>query len=411
MTERKLSLKRLWVLMVTAFVDMIGFALLLPLLPLYAQRFGASATVVGGLMASFALAQMVSSPLWGRLSDSIGRRPVILASQALSAAAFLTFAYAETVTLLFICRLLQGAGGGNMSVVSAYVTDSVGPEERAKGLGWITACTSAGVMIGPAIGSLAITAGLGPQSPGLIAAALCVLNLLFAWRWLPESSPEPTIGEPPQRRRIRHQIANIMRHPTQAVSSLIWIYAAAIMAFFAMNGILALYLAARFDINEGNIGWLYVAVGLVSVVMRAVVLGVMVRRFGEVRVLRVGAILLALGMTIGPFADTPLRFLAIAMLVPAGTALLFPSTTSLISRYADPGEVGQTLGVQQAFGGMSRLLGPIWGGVLFQYVGLGAPFWTGGALVLVTALFTLRLHPGEAPKKITGVRESDLPAV
>ena len=351
MTERKLSLKRLWVLMVTAFVDMIGFALLLPLMPLYAQRFGASATVIGGLMASFALAQMVSAPLWGRLSDRIGRRPVILFSQALSAVAFVIFAFADTVALLLICRVLQGVGGGNMSVLSAYITDSVGPEERAKGLGWITACTSAGVMIGPAIGSLAITTGLGTESPGLIAATLCVLNFMFAWRWLPESTPESVAGEARPRRRIRHQISNVVRHPAQAVSSLIWVYAAAMMAFFAMNGILALYLSDRFGIHEGNIGWLYVAVGAVSVVMRGLVLGILVRRFGEVRVLQFGALLLGLGMILGPFATTPLSFLPWALLIPAGTSLLFPSTTSLISRYADPQEVGQTLGVQQAFGG------------------------------------------------------------
>lgn len=399
MNERKLSLPRLWVLMVTAFVDMIGFALLLPLLPLYAQRFGASATVVGGLMASFAFAQMVSAPLWGRLSDRVGRRPVILASQALSAGAFLIFAYADTVPLLLVCRVLQGVGGGNMSVLSAYVSDSVGPEERAKGLGWITACTSAGVMIGPAIGSLAISAGLGWRSPGLIAAALCVLNMLFAWRWLPESVSETESGEPRPRKRIRSQVGNILRHPTQAVSSLIWIYAAAMMAFFAMNGILALFLAARFDVDESNIGWFYVVVGLVSVVMRGLVLGVLVRSFGEVRVLRAGALLLAAGMILGPFATTALRFLVAAILVPAGTALLFPSTTSLISRYADPREVGQTLGVQQAFGGMSRLLGPILGGAVFEHVGHGVPFWLGGALVVATALFSLRLTPGEAPKK------------
>ncbi len=404
MTERKLSLKRLWVLMVTAFVDMIGFALLLPLVPLYATRFGADAFTVGILMAAFAFAQMVSAPLWGRLSDRIGRRPVILGSQALSAVAFVTFAYADTVWLLLVCRLVQGAGGGNMSVLSAYVTDSVGPEERAKGLGWITACTSAGVMIGPAIGSGAISAGWGTESPGLIAAMLCGLNMLFAGCWLPESSPKETPAEKAERRAgqeqrsIRHQILMVLRHPTRRAHSLIWIYTAGMMAFFAMNGIMALFLADRFGIHEGNIGWFYVVVGLVSVIMRATVLGAMVRRFGEVRVLQAGALLLGLGMCLVPAATTPAKFLMAAVLVPSGTALLFPSTTSLVSRYADPREVGQTLGVQQAFGGMSRLLGPVWGGAVFQQVGQGTPFWLGGALVLATALFALRRHPGDAPK-------------
>ena len=396
----KLSLKRLWVLMVTAFVDMVGFALLLPLVPLYATRFGADAFVVGILMASFAFAQMVSAPLWGRLSDRVGRRPVILGAQTLSAVAFITFAYADTVWLLLVCRLLQGAGGGTMSVLSAYVSDSVGPDERAKGLGWLTACTSAGVMIGPGIGSLAISAGWGPESPGLIAAVLCVLNILFAWRWLPEPlSGHAGDAEPSRRRSIRHQLSNVLRHPLEPAHSLIWIYTAGMMAFFAMNAVMALLLAARFGIHEGNIGWFYVAVGAVSVVMRALVLGILVRRFGEVRVLRMGALLLGLGMFAVAMATSPTTFLLAVILVPTGTALLFPSTTSLVSRYADPREVGQTLGVQQAFGGMSRLLGPVWAGAVFQQLGQAVPFWLGGGLVLATALFALRLHPGEARPK------------
>jgi len=391
--------------MVTAFVDMIGFALLLPLVPLYAVRFGADAFTVGMLMASFAFAQLVCGPLWGRLSDRVGRRPVILASMSIATIAYVTFAFAHAVWMLLLCRFLQGAGGANMSVVSAYISDSAGPEERAKGLGWITACTSAGVMIGPAIGSLALTVGLGPESPGLIAAALCMLNILFAWRWLPEpeGKPESVAARKPQ--RIRNQIFNVLRHPYEATSSLIWIYAAGMMAFMAMNGILAIFLAARFGVDEKNIGWFYVVVGLVSVVMRALVLGAVVRRFGEVRVLRGGALLLGTGMVLAPFvAELPL-FLGCAMLISAGTAFLFPSTTSLVSRYADPREVGQTLGVQQAFGGVSRLIGPLWAGAVFQHIGQGVPFWVGGCLVLLTALFALRLQPGEAPRKAAVVAD------
>ena len=401
MSERKLSLSRLWVLMVTAFVDMIGFALLLPLVPLYATKFGADPFVVGLLIAAFALGQMIVAPLWGRLSDRVGRRPVILGSQVISIVAFVTFAFADSVWLLLACRLLQGAGGANVSVLAAYVSDSVGPRERARALGWITACTSAGVMIGPAIGSLAISAGLGPASPGLIAAALCVLNLLFAWRWLPESISKETDeahGEPRRRPSIRHQVVTVLRHPAEAVHSLIWIYASGMLAFMAMNGVMALFLKDRFGIHEGNIGWFYVVVGLISVIMRALVLGALVRLFGEVRVLRAGALLLGAGMLLAPLATSPLKFLGVMILIPAGTALLFPSTTSLISRYADPREVGQTLGVQQAFGGMSRLLGPVGAGAAYQHLSHGTPFWLAGVLVLLTALFSLRLHPGEAPR-------------
>lgn len=392
---QRLTLSRLWVLMVTAFVDMVGFALILPLLPFYALRFGADASIIGVLISVFALAQMISSPFWGRLSDLYGRRPIIIGSQLMAALAYITFAYADSVWLLLLSRFLQGAGGGTISVVSAYVSDSVGPDERAKALGWITACTSAGVMIGPAIASFSV--GFSATAPGLIAAGLCGLNLIFAWRWLPERAPRNKKSA--ARRSVRGQIVEVVRHPLAAVSSLIVVYAAGMMAFMGMNAVLALFLNARFGVTEHNIGWFYAFVGFVSIIMRAVILGKAVQHFGEVRVLRLGALLLGLGMLTAPLSANPWQFLAVITLIPAGTALLFPSTTSLISRYADPDVVGQTLGVQQTFGGVSRLVGPVLAGWVFQHWGESFPFWLAGSLVMLTALFSLRLHPGEARRK------------
>jgi MFS family permease len=394
MDDKKLSLKRLWVLMVTAFVDMIGYALIMPLLPFYATRYGASPFVVGLLMAIFALAQMIAAPLWGRVSDRLGRRPVILISQALAAVAYVVFAFAPSVLFLLLSRFLQGVGSGSTSVISAYVSDSVGPEERAKALGWITACTSAGVMVGPAIGSFSV--GYGYYLPGLISAGLCCINILFAWRWLPESAPrgDSSHGKP----SIRGQIWEVLLHPAKATSSLILFYAAGMMSFMAMNAVMALFLASRFGITEHNIGWFYFSVGLVSMLMRAFALGPLVKRFGEVRLLRAGTLVLGMGMISAPLAATPAMFLFTIIMIPAGTALLFPTTTSLVSRYSDPEIVGQTMGVQQAFGGMSRLLAPIWAGAAFQYLGEPIPFWLAGALVLLAGVFSLRLRPRETPR-------------
>lgn len=401
-----LELSRLWVLMVTAFVDMIGFALVMPLLPFYALRFGADASTIGFLMSSFAFGQLVTAPLWGRLSDRIGRRPVIITAQGIAACAFLIFAYADSVWLLFACRFLQGVGAGSLGTVSAFVSDAVEPGRRAEALGWITACTSAGVMVGPAIGSL--TVGFSQAAPGLIAAAMSVANMVFAYRWLREArsfARSEGTGEkdgdgeakPKQRPPIRGQLLEVIGHPLRRVHSLIWIYTAGMMAFMAMTGIMALYLEDVFGITEKNIGWFYVAVGAVSVVMRGLILGKLVERLGEVRVLRLGALSLGLGMFGVTFATGPWAFAVALLFVPTGTALLFPCTTSLVTRYAKADEVGQTVGVQQAFGGMSRLLAPIWAGIVFEQVGVREPFWIGGSLVLLTALVALRLSPGEAP--------------
>ncbi len=394
------SFRRLWVLMVTAFVDMIGFALILPLLPLYATRFGATPLTVGFLMAIFALSQLVTAPLWGRFSDHRGRRPVIIAGLCLASLAFLAFGFANSVWLLFVCRLVQGAGAGTISVIQAYVSDVVEPKERAAAFGWITAASSAGVMIGPAIGSFSV--GLSHAAPGLIASGLCALNAVFAWRWLKESSVRDTSKSAKQRPPLLPAIGAVVAKPLETAHMLVWVYAVAMMAFMAMNGIMALYLADQFGITEHTIGYFYVAVGMVSVVVRALILGRAVRRFGEVRVLRMGALMLATGMALAPFAANAYTFLAATLLVPIGTAFLFPSTTSLVSRFADPETLGQTLGVQQAFGGVSRLLGPIWATAVFQYVGQQETFWLGSVLVALVALGTLRLHPGQRAQARVG---------
>lgn len=395
-----LSLRKLWVLMVTAFVDLLGYALVLPLLPYYARDLAVDdERVIGLLLATFAFGQLLTAPLWGRLSDRVGRRPVILWGQALSALAFLLFAHASTVTLLFLSRLLQGAGGGTLSANQAYVSDAVRPEQRAQALGWITACTSAGVMFGPAIGSWATT--LGREAPGWIAAGFCVLNLIFAWRWLPEARERPK--SPPKtvrpQRSLRAAIADVFRAPTLPAHAMIWIYCGSMMAFMASSNMMSLLLADRFDVTRQRIGDYYFVLGLVSVVMRAIVLGWMVRNFGENRVLQVGGLCLAVGLITAPLAPTAGIFLTLILLVPIGTSLLFPSTTSLISRYSPPSQIGQIHGVQQAFGGSSRLLAPIWAAAAYRamrpseeagILGGALPYWIGAAIVLATMAFAVR---------------------
>lgn len=386
--------------MVSAFVDMIGFALIVPLLPLYADRFGADPFMIGILMGTFAFGQMVTAPQWGRLSDRFGRKPVLITSQVMSTLAFVVFAFADSVQLLLFCRLLQGVGAGSLGAVSAYVSDVVRPEQRTEALGWITACTSAGVMVGPAIGSL--TVSLSYSAPGLIAALFCLVNIVFTSFFLHEGAPSKPATPKTAKLQVRHQLVAVLRQPTVTVHGLIWIYTAGMMAFMALTGIMALYLKDRFGIDESEIGWFYVGVGFISVIMRGLILGRMVRAFGEVRVLRAGALCLGIGLLGMTLTTSPIQFALMMLFVPTGTALLFPSTTSLVTRYSDPSHVGQTVGVQQAFGSLSRLLAPIWAGAAYQYLGVHKPFWIAGALVLATAALSLRLRPGEAPQRGEG---------
>jgi len=392
--------------MLTVFVDMVGLLIVIPLLPFFATRLGASPFLIGAMVSAYAVAQLSTSPLWGRWSDHHGRRPALMLGITITAGAHLTFAFASSnwamdrfenfglILLLFASRLVQGAGGATTGVVQAYVGDTVAPEERAKALGWISAATSAGVMLGPAIGSLAAVAS--PAVPGLLAALLCAVNLAFARRYLPESSSHEARADARAGKRgsVRNALLAVVSHPLRPISRLVWIYGLAMMAFMAMNAILALFLMARFQFTERSIGWVYTGVGSISLLMRSLILGRAVRRFGEVGVMRLGLGALALSFLLQPLAPSLAAYAAVIVLIPIGTALLFPATSSLVSRFASRSDLGAVMGVQQAYGGLARLFGPLWAGAAFQALGAGSPFFISAALAAVTFLFVVGL---EAP--------------
>jgi MFS family permease len=393
-------MRRIAVLMATAFVDMVGGSMIFPLLPFYALKLNADPWMIGWMIAAFWIAQLASAPLWGRVSDRYGRRPALLAGLAASAAGFLVFAFAAEAWMLLLSRLVQGAGGGTTGVAQAYIGDAVEPKDRAKALGWLSAATSAGVMIGPAIGSLATT--LGSAAPGLIAAGLCLLNVFYAWRWLPETAPHkrhnPGGGvRVPQasRRPVRAVVWEVLSSPAGDIPRLIWIYTLGMLGFMSMTGVLALYLERAYGVTEGTIGLFFVYTGALSVIMRAVILGKLVERFGETGVMRMGATLLALGLVGIPLPHAIPGLALVIALVPIGTALLFPATSALVTHRAPAAELGQVMGVQQAFGSVARVAGPIWATAAFQALGIGVPFYVSGAVVLVVLLLALRVKPSE----------------
>jgi multidrug resistance protein len=372
-------------------VDMMGFAMVLPLLPFYALKLNATATTVGVLMASFSIAQLVAAPFWGRVSDRYGRRPALLIGLLASALAFLVFGLATSLWVLFLSRIVQGAGGGTTGVAQAYVSDTVAKEDRARALGWLSAATNAGISIGPAIGSLA--AHFGHAAPGYFAAALCFLNVLAAWRWLPETrTAEQRAATPVQRKPLWHAASAVLFNPGGKRERLIWIYGVGMFAFSLMTGMLALWLAARFptQVNEKTIGYFFVYYGLLSFVMRSLFLGPIVDRLGEAGTMRLGLLLLAFGMLMYPLASSIWMLVFIIPFVPIGTALLFPASTSLLSHATDPAELGTTMGVAQTFAGIARVAAPILGGIAFQRIGISAPFIAGGCIVLLLAWVAFR---------------------
>ena len=412
---RKIPAK-LFTLMVTAFVDMLGLLMIIPLLPFYVKTLGGSGVdvlgmhfgvgmIIGFIVAAFTFAQLLSAPMWGRFSDRVGRRPTLLIALGAAAIAYLIFGFAHSLLVLFLSRIVQGAGGGTVGVIQAYVADSTDPKDRARALGWLSATTNLGVALGPVLGSFAITLGkhdlmpgpgslqMGRAAPGILAAALCLLNMIFVARYLKESrdfSEQPQAGE--VLRSSTQATWRIISHSSEPASRLIWIYAIAIGAFQGSFSVLALFLNVRFQINEQTIGYFFMYIGSISVFTRVLLLGRMVDWLGEANLSRLGIVLLAAGVLGMPLSQN-LWMLALAVaLIPLGTAFTFPCVTALLSRVIAPRQRGLYMGLQQTYGGVARIIAPLFFGWAFDRIGVSSPYYFSSAFVLATLFLGFGLN-------------------
>lgn len=411
---------RLFVLMATAFIDMMGLLMILPLLPFYVKNLGGGGVdalglhagiglISGVIVAAFTVAQLLSAPVWGRFSDRFGRRPALLIALGASGFAYLIFGFANSLAVLFLSRLVQGAGGGTVGVIQAYVADATAPSERARALGWLSAATNLGVALGPVLGSLAIAIGerdvlpgsgvlkMGQAAPGVIAALLCFGNMIFAARYLSESRVPHDHQSHAARRSPRQAAWRVLSHSGEPSSRLILIYAIAIGAFQGTNTILALFLNARFQVTEKTIGYFFMYIGAISVFTRVLWLGRAVDRLGEAKLSRVGIVLLASGLLFMPLSSSLLMLAAAVAMIPLGTAFTFPCVTSLLSRVIPAGERGLYMGLQQTYGGMARIAAPLFYGWAFDSLGVRAPFFFSSAFVLATILLGFGLDRDGTP--------------
>lgn len=392
-------MSKLVVLMFTAFVDMVGSSMIFPLVPYYATRMGANGLMVGVILAAFSVAQLLSASSWGRFSDRYGRRPAILAGLIVSAVAYIIFAYTDSLVLLLISRFVQGAGAGTVGVLQAYVADTMREDERAKSLGWLSAATSFGVVVGPALGSF-LTILWGHAAPGVGGAVLCVSISIFAWKYLRESR-EDLVARPTQRRPRagRDALVRVLTHAGEPVPRLIWIYTVGIGAFYGTGQLIPLVLADRFGVTEKTVGWFYMYFGLMGVIIRALLLGPVVRRLREPRVARIGVVLLAAGLCLVGVSQSYVTLIAAFTLMPLGTAFLFPCITALLSCVVTAAERGLQMGVQQTYGGVSRVAFPIFAGMMVDHYGPGVPFVIAGLLVFatLTMMWSLEASVSTAP--------------
>lgn len=407
---------KLLILMATAFIDMVGLLIIIPLLPFYVKTLGGDGLNFLGLhfgigfitaliIGAYTVAQLLSAPLWGKFSDRVGRRPTLLIALTAAGIAYLIFGFADSLILLLLSRIVQGAGGGTVGVIQAYVADTTAPKDRARALGWLSATTNLGVALGPVLGSFAIVIGkrdlmpgpttleLGHAAPGVFAAALCFINIIFAARFLTESrdASDHVLLEGEVRRSSREAIWRVISHSKETSSRLIWIYAISMGAYQGSFSVLALFLNARFQVTEHTIGYFFMYIGSISVFTRVLLLGRMVDWLGEAKLSRLGLLLLAAGVVGMPLAGN-LWTLGIAVaLIPLGTAFTFPCVTALLSRVVSARERGLYMGMQQTYGGISRAIAPLFFGWAFDRLGVSSPYFFASAFIVATLFLSPQL--------------------
>jgi predicted MFS family arabinose efflux permease len=387
-----------FVLFLTVFIHLLGFGIIIPLLPYYAETYGATGVTIGLLTTSFSFTQFLFAPLWGRLSDRIGRRPVLLGSVLVTSISYVLFARAASLPMLFASRMLAGAAGATISTAQAYVADTTTPANRTKGMGLIGAAFGMGFIFGPAFGG--VLSRWGFAVPAYAAAGVALVAAMVAFSRLPESLP----------RDMRQRTAKELRRPAASlleavgrprIGPVLVTFFTATLCFAGMEAVLALFCQKRYGMGPSHIGYLLAYVGTVAAFMQVGLVGALVRRFGERTLVRAGLLMMGAAFVAAGQAPPLAPFLAAMGVVAVGSGLTTPSLSGLISLATPPDEQGGILGVYQSLGSLARAIGPFLGGVAFDKVGVGAPLWISGSILVAASLFAARLPEGtkrrEAP--------------
>jgi MFS family permease len=331
--------------------------------------------------------QFLSAPWWGRLSDRIGRRPVILASLIATAISYVVFGLATSLPVLFASRIFAGISGGVIPTTMAYIADTTTPANRTKGMGLIGAAFGLGFIFGPALGG--ILSRYGYAVPSFAAAGFALLSALFAFVFLPESLPKEARAAAALRRAAAPTIVVVLRRP--ALRPIFALFFIGTLCFSALEGTFALFGEHRYHLGPAEVGYLLAFVGAVSALMQAGLVGWLARRFGERALVFAGFLLMATGMG---FAGTgpALAFLITAMgVLTVGSGLATPSLAGLASVAAGAEEQGGVLGIYQSLGSLARAVGPFLGGLAFDNLGIGSPLWLGGIVLAIASMLALQL--------------------
>jgi len=410
--------KSLVIIFVTVFIYLLGFGIVIPIIPILSVQLGASAFQAGLLLSVYSLMQFVFSPFWGSLSDKYGRRPILLICLLGEVFSYLLFAQARSIELLFVARMFSGFFGASISTASAYISDITPPNERSKGMALIGAAFGLGFLFGPAIGGgltiwaeyLSVDPYFKTSFSSYWVAALCLVTFVFATKYLKETLIKKNISA--QKPKRFTQIIKYFKIPT--VGPLIFVFFLASLAMSSMEATLVLYTKEKFNwgIKEVSFGFAYI--GLMIVFTQGYLVRKLIPKLGEKQVLRSGLILMTMGLSLIAISKS-IYVLAVAQtLLALGIGFVSPATLGAISLLTDPNEQGTAMGTTQGMSSLGRIIGPALGGMLFGSLTIESPFILSAAMTMI-ALFVVITIFNEIPdtgKKILAPKappEKDLP--
>lgn len=403
------------ILFLIVVVDLIGFGIIIPLLPLYAEVMDADPATVGLVMATYSLTQFIAAPIWGRASDRLGRRPILLVSLFGAALSYVWLGYADNIWMLFGARAVGGFMAGNISTAFAYVADVTTRETRAKGMGLIGAAFGLGFIIGPAVGG--ILAGHDPlhadyRTPALAAAGLSAVAFVLGLAFLKESlDPEIRARLAARPRETRLQMfKTALTGPN--VGLLIGLSFLATFAFAGLEATFAMWSKRQFGWGPEQNGYIFAFVGVLGAIVQGGLIGRLNRRFGEARLIIQGAAALAIGIAMIPFSHS-VSVLLIAMAIAGyGFSVISPALNSLISLQVSDEDQGGTMGVTRSATTLARVAGPAMAGALFGFLGKDWPYFTGAAVMAAVMLVAWRARarfPHTPPEPAAKQRQTKAP--
>ena len=387
--------KPLFAIFLVVLIDMLGFSLILPLLPYYAETFGSNAIVTGLLLASYALAQLIGSPLLGRMSDRFGRRPILLVSVFGTFLGFVLLGLANSIWVLFAARIFDGLTGGNISVAQAYISDVTDASNRSKGLGMIGAAFGLGFIIGPVTGGI-LSQQWGYQVPAFFAAALSLANLALIFFWLPESLPEEKRHTATDRKpavNLDALLSALKRPFTGSLLASRFVFGT---AFAIFQTLFSLYALKKFNLDVTQTSYILTYVGVLSVITQGFVVGRLAKRFREDVLMLVGVGMMALSMFLWGVAESvPMLLIIMAPLSLAG-GTLNTVLSSALTKSVEPVEVGGILGLSVSVESSTRVIAPVIGSWLLQAYGTSAPGYFAGVVLVCLTVYTYQYifrHP------------------